>query len=828
MFEFLKRMFRKAPEREPGLIPEELWTSELDQPASGRFLPVSEDRYRASYRKDGGFELTLFRKNLFAWAEAPEPRHEDLALEAQIEFTGGEGLGAAGFLLRAEGDRDFLYVLVSNRGFLRVDAVFNGKPHPVVPWTECPEPVGPSFNLKIVLSGSLLVAAVDDLWTAECEDETVRQGRLAFAAQNYDEAREASCVLRFILTETRPLEVEARRLRWSVLEKADPGQRVRLARSLAAGGLDVPALVQLRKAEKSRPLDADGLFLRAECSLRLGLLEDAETALRACLAASGEAPEERTRLAREELANLLYLRGNYLELRDELAGRDLSASPRLAGLLGHAYWNLGNWGEAADCYGRAARAEPDMPIFALNEARSWDQAGRREEAAEAYERAARGFLAQESPEDLEECLGRLKALRPRSDATAALAAKMLFRDGKKAEAEKVFRKLAAKGTEDSAVLYLLGLILSERGERAEAVGHLRKACALESGFSLYWFRLAEALFLSGDAEGAAEPWARARDLAPGDGWILNLGGLLAERRGDSGEAIRCFRSARERLPDQVEPAVNLSEALDAAGSTAEALEILSGFPDSPSARNQAGNILARRGRLEEAAAEYDRAVRAAAGTASPEIEAEYRANYAACCLELDRYSDAEDQLRRALQRSPSRRVYLLTGDLAARYGDRYRAETAWMAGLELFPGDPDLLERLFRHRLYRGALGEAEQTARELERADPARGERARAELRDATTVRYECASCGREWRAPKDLPARAARTIRAQPPDDSPAGACPDCGKVYCVGCRKDHLEDLRFTCPDCGTFLKLSDDRLRHLVLESLGGKRKGSRGA
>ncbi|MCK7539839.1 MAG: hypothetical protein MZV63_57505 [Marinilabiliales bacterium] len=72
-----------------------------------------------------------------------------------------------------------------------------------------------------------------------------------------------------------------------------------------------------------------------------------------------------------------------------------------------------------------------MPIFALNEARSWDQARRRDEAAEAYARAARGFLAQEAPDDLEECLRRLKTLCPRADSTAALEGKVLYRDGRK-------------------------------------------------------------------------------------------------------------------------------------------------------------------------------------------------------------------------------------------------------------------------------------------------------------------------------------------------------------------------------------------------------------
>jgi hypothetical protein len=52
-------------------------------------------------------------------------------------------------------------------------------------------------------------------------------------------------------------------------------------------------------------------------------------------------------------------------------------------------------------------------------------------------------------------------------------------------------------------------------------------------------------------------------------------------------------------------------------------------------------------------------------------------------------------------------------------------------------------------------------------------------------------------------------------PPDDLPAGICPGCGKAFCVGCRKDALDETgRFTCPECGKSLKLSDEGLKRLL--------------
>ncbi|MEI6876393.1 MAG: hypothetical protein WCL50_14835, partial [Spirochaetota bacterium] len=59
---------------------------------------------------------------------------------------------------------------------------------------------------------------------------------------------------------------------------------------------------------------------------------------------------------------------------------------------------------------------------------------------------------------------------------------------------------------------------------------------------------------------------------------------------------------------------------------------------------------------------------------------------------------------------------------------------------------------------------------------------------------------------------------VRGMPPDEAPAGACPSCGKIFCIACRKESLVENRFTCPDCGENLKLSDNKLRWLVREAL----------
>jgi len=850
------KLFPRQNAMEQGSVVEEVWMASLSGEKAGRFLSRDEGSYASAY-SGGALELALRKAGLFAWTEAPLYQYGDFGLEAEMVFGENAPYSSCGILFRLANETNFYALLVSNRGYIRLDAVFNGKPRTVVAWTECASATAASFRLRLIARGPHLIAFVNEEWALEAVDETFRTGYLAFAGQYYDEGGpggqspdapakaeaasgpvEARFRLASLLVESRLPELEAWYYRFAYVEAAGADARCRLAASFFSMGEWLSAAVQLRKAEKLRPLQPEELFLKAEVALRLELYDEAEAAIDACLA-SGATGETRDR-AVEEKANILYLRGRYPELRaytrDRLA-QDPSNS-RLWTLAGHACFNLGDYIGAAEEYGRAASLEPGQPLCRMNEARAREQAGDRKGASRAYLAAAIGFFEAEADDDLALAMARIEELEPRQPGLAAMKAKLLYRNGKKKEAKAAIDRLIAEGTEDSALYYLAGLLEIEAGRRMKALPCFEKAVSLEPSYPLYAFRLAESLFLLGRPEAKAAI-ARALELGPEDGWTCNLGAMaiLASAGRPAGspglsagtvpmvaasapslgsdeaaEARRLLETACKALPGAAEPVINLAELESLSGDHAAALACLSSFPEDAAARNQAGNILVRQGKIDEAVREYRRAVRI-----DPSVT-EYLLNLAAAYLEIESFSDAEDCVRKALERDPSPRAYLLAGNVALVYGDWVRAEAAFRVGLEASPDDAALLMALARTYLGARKLRKAEECARKLAEVDPSRGAAFSEEYLEATTENLSCASCGRTWRIPRELPAQSGASIRGMPPDDSPAGLCPRCGKVYCIACRKGELQDNRFTCPDCGEALKLSDNRLRWLVREGM----------
>ncbi len=758
--------------------------------------------------------LDLHRDNLFAWADAGDFRYTDVSIEAEIVFGVTGPRRAAGLLFRKLDDSSFVYVLVSSDGEVRLDVVFNGDPRTIVPWIACPWASGAeTVVLSIVSRGPRIVVLVNGRFALEAEDDSLDAGCIAFAAQSYEEP--AVFRLEALKIDSRPMEAESDYLRFARIVAADSDQRRRLAEGFFAFGHYVPALVQLRKVADRGDGTAHDKFLEAECLLRMDLKDEAAEAIEACLVLDPAFVQ-----AIEERYNLLYLRGNYGKLKEELEAdtERLPSSPRLLNLLGHAYYNLGSWKSSAAAYARAAAGDPDMPIYARNQAMALENAGDRVAASAAWLEAAKGFYAQEAWNDASDCSVRLRELGFDKAVLDSLDGLVAYGRGDLKAAETLLSKLVKKGRADAPAWYIHGLIMTSSGKRVEALRDYRKAAELEPERPIYRYRLAEALFVAG--EHCDEEIAAALAAAPGDGWTLNLAGQAALSSGKATEAVDYFRKAAAALPAEAVPVVNLSQALSVLGDQEKAQAILGTWPvRNAAAANRLGNVYAMTGKLAAAATEYRTActLACAPGSKDPELP-EYRVNLAAALFELGELADAEDSLRRALEARDDPRALTLMGDIAAEYGDLSRAEMAYRAALERAPGDTATLSRLAGHYMARRRYARASGIADELETLDAEAASVLKAAIHAATFETLACSSCERTWEVPKPAPSVPRARLRGEPSDDSPAGSCPTCGKIYCVSCRKDALVDGRFTCPACGGNLNLNDDRVRWIVLEKL----------
>ena len=164
--------------------------------------------------------------------------------------------------------------------------------------------------------------------------------------------------------------------------------------------------------------------------------------------------------------------------------------------------------------------------------------------------------------------------------------------------------------------------------------------------------------------------------------------------------------------------------------------------------------------------------------------------------------------------------------VAIKKGEYRRAEAACRAALDLEGRHlPSLLSLGWiyasagRWDELKGILALLEEAAPEGEAACR-RDDLARL-MEEARFRRISCDSCSREWRVPRSPPPAPPLRIFAMPPEELPAGTCPGCGRTYCIGCGKRHLdEDGRFVCPHCGKTLKLTDEGLKGLLADWASG--------
>jgi predicted Zn-dependent protease len=782
-----------------------------------RIFPETQTQGYSARRERGAFRLELRKESYFAWETmVSERRFADFLLEAELEADPLNGHSALGVVLRHVNDENFYFFLISSRGNYRFDLLFNNHPQHLIEWTRLPEPDGPSRRLSLVAHGSHFSFVVDDEWVGEIDDEVLPAGGIGFAAQTFQSAPRGIFRLRRLAVNTRPLDVEREHLRWTYFFPSSPQARVRLAETFFGMGSYHAVVVQLRRALKNREGTAAEHFLLAESCARLSLLPEAIAEIDTVLRMEPDHKE-----ARQEKPNLLYLSNRLLEARDEMRSllADEAFSNRSAAwnLLGNAEYGLGNWEKASEAYLRACDLQPDMPLFLGNAARSRERESRKEEARDLYLRAARVLFSEETFDELSLLLPRLHALDPGNPEVRSLEARMLYREGKTDEAQRILSGLADEGKADGTASYLLGIILSGQGRRAEALPHLGRAAAAEPSFPLYQFRLAETLYMLGRDPGAVLDAALA--LAPNDAWTNNLAGMISLERGDAEGAVGFLQKARAAAPTEVDIGMNLSEALSRGGKDEQAILVLDELARAVGAgnaalANQKGNVRARMGDNAGAVTEYESAIRL-----DPDNPV-YKENCAAACIEMDMVHRAEELLAEVAQEHPSASVYNLLGNVAVLKGELVRAEMAYTAGMGLEADNTDIKINLAMLFLQKNDYAKGKEMLESILAGSPGhpRATRALERARAQHEIRIACVQCGREWWAPKALPSQPGMKVRGEPPGNAPAGRCPKCGRVYCVSCASANIRDMRFVCPYCNDILKLSEDSLKWLLARAI----------
>ena len=626
---------RKKHQHSPDDLIEERWETSFSRFAKARFPALEEgDGYRAR-RGAGSVELSLERPNLFAWFTNPFYLYRDLLVEADIRFAESNGYSAAGFLFRYVEGGGYYYLMVSNRGHFRFDLVFNDSPRTLIPWTTAPRPLDGHVYLRIIAHDTSFVFTVNDQWVGEYVDDSLESGRLAFAAQNYNESPRSTVSLNRLRIDSVPVDVEAGYYRWSRAVVPPREARIALAESLYADGQYSPAAVQLKKAfALEEPSSSEYLFF-AECCVQLGLMAEGREAVEHALKLDPDSTAGNI-----EKANLLYLQNNFLELRDFLRPRmeRFPAEAAAWNLLGHGEFGLGNWSEAATAYDRAVALDTQMPIFAMNAAHAWERANKREEALSRYLTAARLYFRQESYFDMEGLLPVIRELSFDNPEARALEGKVLFGRGEYDAADEIFSELIEAGGDESDLLFLHGLLLARRGRRDTGAEYLLQAAQTEPDYYLYWLKLADTLHAMGlDALDEAR---RALELAGEDPWTLNLAGLLEAEAGNLAAGRALLNRAVEIAPEEEEIQANIAYLVSLEEGNEAGLAYLDSLasllPDAHSLLNQRANLLTASGSFDEAVRYYEKALRL------DPSNRDYRLNCAAACLKVDMISRAEE------------------------------------------------------------------------------------------------------------------------------------------------------------------------------------------
>jgi Flp pilus assembly protein TadD len=147
-----------------------------------------------------------------------------------------------------------------------------------------------------------------------------------------------------------------------------------------------------------------------------------------------------------------------------------------------------------------------------------------------------------------------------------------LQDGKQAEGIQLLEFVHSNRPEDPAVLYNLGIALSDAGRLDRANECLRRAVELNPGDANILAALGVALGRTGRHDEAVEVLREAVDLDDRNPWVCRSLGAILIQTGRPAEAIPYFQAATRLLPGDQTAWLGLAEAHRLAGNTKKAEE----------------------------------------------------------------------------------------------------------------------------------------------------------------------------------------------------------------------------------------------------------------
>jgi len=218
--------------------------------------------------------------------------------------------------------------------------------------------------------------------------------------------------------------------------------------------------------------------------------------------------------------------------------------------------------------------------------------------------------------------------------------------GRLAEAESLLRQILSHQADHADAIQMLGVLAWQAGRAAEAIELIRAAIALNPEAAHYYSNLGMVLATTGKSDEALLAFEKAMALDPGVPEVHNNRGNVLKDQGRWDEAAAAYRRAVALRPQYVEVIENLVKLLRQMGRREEAIAVLGAAPDVPEIHNERGNLLQSCGQLDEAIAEYRKAL------AQRPAFAEALGNLGSALSDNDRLDEAVAAHRQAIALRP--------------------------------------------------------------------------------------------------------------------------------------------------------------------------------